>query len=54
MNKKFQYWGLGFATGFLVACLVAGYIIGHQKYQPTRVYEDGSFYGCVEGGLCND
>lgn len=26
-----QSYGLGFATGFLLACLVAGFIIQHQS-----------------------
>lgn len=37
----------------LVGVLLYGIHIKNQ-YPITKVYEDGSFSGCMKGGLCND
>lgn len=36
--------------------LLIGVVAGQWSEQRhiTKVYEDGSFYGCYSGGLCND
>lgn len=34
-----------------------GMIAGTELFRHnniTKTYEDGSFYGCLKGGLCND
>lgn len=40
----------------LAVSVVWAYNIGtiNSIYTPTKVYEDGSYYGCIKGELCND
>lgn len=40
----------------VILSLIAGIIIGYFAYesQNIKTYEDGSYYGCKIGGLCND
>lgn len=47
----FGYIGLFLGAVLLILALIVGQNI-KNKYPVTRVYEDGSFYGCQRGALC--
>jgi len=36
--------------------VVIGYAWSYQanKLSPNKIYEDGSYYGCLQGAQCND
>lgn len=40
----------------MVISLFAGYMWSYQvnKMTPTKIYEDGSYYGCLKDYPCND
>lgn len=44
----------------LLITLVIGIMIGYawsyqaNKLSPTKIYEDGSYYGCLQGAICNE
>jgi len=46
---------LGLVLGFALPYLVDLALFGDPTpVNITKTYEDGSFYGCMAGGLCED
>lgn len=59
MLKELQVAGIFLAIGLLLGFFISGQKIERihdlpAEPQTMRVFEDGSFVGCIKGGLCND